>query len=581
MIFKKVFKVPNNTFIYSSISSPPCKICLCQNLEPRCNISPPFIHIQKYPGETFSIDVVLVGQFDGTLPGTVQANLKSRSSNLKQGEYVQNISSTDCNQLNYTIYTRHSQEELCLSVQRVGDISGFEESFLSNNFIIHLKMKDCPFGFTNSKNSSCDCCRLYGYNHVYCDITTQTLKRSPPAWIGMIEKENGSNIIAFHAYCPFDYCLSSKVNLLATSDSLSQDTQCAFNRTGVLCGSCSRGLSVVLGSTKCQCCSNYWILLLIPFALSGIGFLFVLIIFNITIADGTLSGIIFYFNIIGSNLSVFFPAQSGQSITILTSLLKFIISLVNLEIGVSVCLFDGMDSYIKAWLEFCFPIYLWTLTGAFIFLADGRCSWIVRRNTIKVLTTFILLSYTRLLMTIAGALQVSKVQLEPQGYELRWLSDGNVEYFRGKHIPLAMFSIIFGLLLLLFALCLLFIQCLQKVSEHRAFSWVDRLKPFFDVYTGPFTSSGRFWTGLLLLFRCILLLITAVNVTGDPNTALGTISIAIVLLLLIAAHLPFGLYRQRCLNTLEYLSLVNLGILSSLLLIFKKVHYYLTCVCEL
>ena len=572
LIFKKVFKVPNNTINYSSISSPPRKVCLCQNMEPHCNRSP-FIHIQKYPGETFSIDVVLVGQLDGSVPGTVQASLKSRNSSLKQGEYVQDVSSTACNQLNYTIFARHDHEELYLRVQRVGDISGFEESFISNNFTIHLKMKDCPLGFThtNSKNSSCDCCRLYGHSkYVYCDISTQTLKRSPPVWIGTIEKENGSKIVAFHAYCPFDYCLSSKVDLFATNNSLSQDTQCAFNRTGVLCGSCTKGLSIVLGSTKCHSCSNYWILLLVPFALSGIGFLILLTIFNITIADGTLSGIIFYFNIIGSNLSIFFPAQSGRSITILTSLLKLIVSLVNLEIGASMCLYDGMDSYIKAWLEFCFPIYLWILTGCFILLAEGRCSWIVRRNTVKVLATFILISYTRLLTTITGALQVSKVQLELQGYELRWLPDGSIKYFRGKHIPLAIFSVMFGLLLLPFALCLLFIQCLQKVSEYRAFSWVNRLKPFFDVYTGPFTSSGRFWTGLLLLSRCILLLITAVNVMGDPNTALGAISIAIVLLLLIAAHLPAGLYRQRCLNTLEYSSLVNLGILSSLLFIFPK-----------
>ena len=130
--------------------------------------------------------------------------------------------------------------------------------------------------------------------------------------------------------------------------------------------------------------------------------------------------------------------------------------------------------------------------------------------------------------------------------------DRNIKYFRGKHIPLAVFSVMFGLLLLPFALCLMFIQCLQKVSEYRAFSWVDHLKPFFDVYTGPFTSSGWSWTGLLLLFRCILYLIAAVNVTGDPNIALGTILIAIVILLLIAAHLPAGLYRRRCLNTLEY-----------------------------
>ena len=284
-----------------------------------------------------------------------------------------------------------------------------------------------------------------------------------------------------------------------------------------------------------------------------------------------MSGIIFYFNIIGSNLPVFFPEQSGNLFNISISVLKLVISLINLETGLTICLFDGMDSYIKAWLEFCFPIYLWMLTGGFIFLAGGRCSWIVRRNAVKVLATFILLSYTRLLTAISKSLQVTGVHCEHQEYELRWLVDGNIKYFRGKHIPLAIFSVTFGLLLLPFALCLLFIQCLQKVSGHKAFSWVDRLKPFFDVYTSPFTTSGQFWTGLLLLSRCVLLFITAVNVTGDPNTVLGSISVTLFLLIVIAGLLPAGLYRRRCLNALEYSSLVNLGILSSVLFIFT--HY--------
>ena len=403
--------------------------------------------------------------------------------------------------------------------------------------------------------------------YVYCDIMTQTVKRSPPAWIGMIEK-NSSNSAAFRSYCPFDYCLSSKVDLQTTSVSINQDAQCAFKRTGVLCGSCSEGLSVVLGASNCQFCSNYWLLLLIPFAMSGIGFLIVMILFDITIAEGTLSGIIFYFNIIGSNLPVFFPKQSGNDFYVSTAVLKLVISLINLETGISICLFNGMDSYIKAWLEFCFPIYLWILTGGFIFLARAKCSWIVRRNAVKVLATFILLSYTRLLTAIAGVLQVSKVQLEGQEYELRWLADGNIKYFRGKHILLALFSVMLGFLLFPFTLCLLLFQCLQKVSGCKALSWVDRLKPFFDVYTGPFTASGRFWTGLLLLSRFVLLFITAVNVTGDPNTVLGSISVTLFLLIVIAGLLPAGLYRRRCLNALEYSSLVNLGILSSLLFIF-------------
>ena len=68
----------------------------------------------KFPGETFSIDAVLVGQFDGTVPGTVEANLRSKHSSIKQGEHVQKLSSTFCNQLNYTIYTKRHDEVLDL-----------------------------------------------------------------------------------------------------------------------------------------------------------------------------------------------------------------------------------------------------------------------------------------------------------------------------------------------------------------------------------------------------------------------------------------------------------------------------------
>lgn len=96
-------------------------------MKSHCNISPP-IYQQKFSGETFSINVVLVGQFNGTVRGIVQASLKSTHSNLKQEEYVQNISSIDCNQLNYTIYTGHDREGLHLKVQRFGDISEFKES---------------------------------------------------------------------------------------------------------------------------------------------------------------------------------------------------------------------------------------------------------------------------------------------------------------------------------------------------------------------------------------------------------------------------------------------------------------------
>ena len=570
LLYKKIFNVPNNTRDISSISSPPHKICLCQNDKPDCEVKY-LTHLKVFPGETFSIEAFLVGQFDGTVPGTVEANLLSKHSSLKQGERVQKLSSTFCNQLNYTIlYSSSKYEVMKLKVQHIGDESGFEDS---NNFTIHIQLKDCPIGFThtNDNYSSCECLRLlikYA-KHESCDITTQTVKRVPPVWIGNVETENGTKIVAVHKYCPFDYCLNTNVELFSSNGSLSQDKQCAFNRTGVLCGSCSEGLSVVLGSSKCHICSNYWILLLIPVALTGVVFLIILILFDITIADGTLSGIIFYCNIIGSNITIFFPAESEKELPFLTPFIKIIILFINLKLGVSTCLFDGMDSYTKAWLDFAFPLYLWLITGVYIFLATGRCSWIVRRNAVKVLATFILLSYTRLLSAVAESLQVSVLQLETGGFELRWLIDGNIKYFEGRHIPLAIFAIMLGLLLLPIALCLYFVQWLQKVSDWKIFSWINRLKPFFDVYTGPFTASGRFWTGLLLLSRVILLVTTAVNVNGSPSTILGTILLMVVLLCLVTTLLPKGLYQRRCLNLLEYSSLINLGALSFLFLISK------------
>ena len=554
-LYNTIFKMPNDTDYPSFVSSPPRHVCLCQNSKPNCSSGT--LSLQKFPGETFSVEAVLVGQFDGTVPGTVHASLKSSSSSLQKGEYVQSLSSITCNQLNYTISSSNENEVLEIRVQHDGGISGFTRQF--QKYSIFVKVKDCPVGFTLT-NKMCDCNPLLR-DHASCEITTQNVKRIPPAWIGIIETDDSSRLLSYHDNCPFDYCVSTAINLLAANDSLSQDIQCAFNRTGVLCGSCVEGLSTVIGASECHSCSSYWVVLFIPFALIGIALLIVLILFNITIAEGTLGGVIFYCNIIRSNISIFLP----HNVTFLTPLLKFFISLINLEIGISTCLFNGMNSYIKAWLDFAFPLYLWFLAGLFIILGD-RCSWIVRNNAVKVLATLILLSYTRLLSAITGALQVSHIQLENGYSEDRWLNDGNIRYFEGKHIPLAAFAVILGLLLIPFALCLFLIQWLQKVSHSKLFSWINRLKPLFDAYTGPFTSSGRFWTGLLLLTRSCLLIVTAVNVTGDPTTILGSITLTVLLLLVVAGLLPAGLYRRKYLNGLEYLSLINLGALACLLL---------------
>ena len=152
-IFNKIFNVTKNTINLSSISSPPHFVCLCQDkMKPNCKKRNHSL-FNKFPGETFSIDAVLVGQYDGTVPGTVEANLTTKHSSLKQGERVQKISSTVCYQLNYTIHTNSHHEVLELRVQHIGDVKGYKDSNNFNNFIIDVTFRDCPFGFTLSKDN--------------------------------------------------------------------------------------------------------------------------------------------------------------------------------------------------------------------------------------------------------------------------------------------------------------------------------------------------------------------------------------------------------------------------------------------
>ena len=87
-MYNLLFTVPNNDKYLSSIASPPRRVCLCHNKKPNCT-SMPCHSLQVFPGETFSLEVVLVGQYNGTVPGTVQASLSHKSSIFEERESVQ------------------------------------------------------------------------------------------------------------------------------------------------------------------------------------------------------------------------------------------------------------------------------------------------------------------------------------------------------------------------------------------------------------------------------------------------------------------------------------------------------------
>ena len=125
------------------------------------------------------------------------------------------------------------------------------------------------------------------------------------------------------------------------------DIQCAYDQSGLLCGACRNGYSLVLGSSICEQCSNNHLALLIPFAVMGVALVFFLFLCKLTVATGTLSGLLFYANIIGVNCTIFLPRYSTNALTVF-------IAWLNLSFSIETRFYYGMDMYSKTWLQFCF-----------------------------------------------------------------------------------------------------------------------------------------------------------------------------------------------------------------------------------
>ena len=120
------------------------------------------------------------------------------------------------------------------------------------------------------------------------------------------------------------------------------DMQCAYNRSCLLCGACKKGYSIMLGTSHCRQCTNSHLVLLTAFALIGVALVFLLFVCKLT-ATGTLSGLVFYANIVGVNRTTFLPVESIN----INSLLSVFIAWLNLDFGIETCFYNGMDAYSK------------------------------------------------------------------------------------------------------------------------------------------------------------------------------------------------------------------------------------------
>ena len=315
---------------------------------------------------------------------------------------------------------------------------------------------------------------------------------------------------------------------------------------------------MVLGTSNCKECSNSYLLLIIPFALTGVALVILLLKCNLTVSVGHINGIIFYANIVQVKKSLLF-----QNSSIASHIFSTFIAWLNLDVGIETCFFDNLDSYARVWLQFIFPVYLWMMVGAIIISAhySSKLGRLIGSNSVPVLATLFLFSYAKLLRTIIAAVSFTFIELEDGSYLTVWLQDGNVEYLSPKHRALFLVAIAFALLYILPLILLISLAPrLQAWSHKKPFKWVNKLKPFLDAYQGPYSNKFRYWTGLLLVLRIPLFVIDASNYQNDPSMGFfWTVIIVgpIAMLCLIKGKI----YRHKLANLIETLSLLNVVVL--------------------
>ena len=158
---------------------------------------------------------------------------------------------------------------------------------LADELVIDLSFKFYPPGFIHQRQKfDCDEWLLKFTQNCYIDNLSVERNRNN-FWISMDSNRTGLLLTRFG--CPLDFCKIPPTNV--TLDDPNSRSLCDFNRSGILCGSCMEFLSLALGSLHCITCNNFYILLVVPFALAGVALVAVILLLHLTVDVGTINGL--------------------------------------------------------------------------------------------------------------------------------------------------------------------------------------------------------------------------------------------------------------------------------------------------
>ena len=573
-IFNFTNSIRNNLL---SISSATYEFKLCEN----------HMHNHKYsnhyPGETIHLNVTAVDVSGNHVYSVTSISLAEHNdmgeivpsnSHLIPQEKFQILSESKnncCSLLNVTIIFR---DHFCSS-SKYKKLLIFLSPFYSSDIQqFPIILINCPLGFT-LKEGKCQCnaavikfSKSYKYS-ANCDINTLTI--SPPPyvvspWLGNM-KVNNTTVFGITGDCPFAHCkvdlnlhsfklINGSFWLANSSNRLEHVPICLTNRIGVLCGTCTDSYSVVFGSSGCYKCSNKWLWTILLFAVAGPLLIYLLYALRLTLATGTLNGIIFYAQAANGGLIAVMKEYNGTK-NVLRQLCQFTISFLsflNLNLGFPLCFYDGMNELWKTGLSLLFPIYLLTIVVVLIILSRYS-TWLSNRishSSVQVLVTVVHLSFSNLLLTIIYVFVSSVIYTSDKHYRV-WYRDGSVEYMGQSHRILVIISLVVTFSLILpYIVFLLIAKSLIRRSSLAS----NYLRPVFESIHAPYKEGKQYWFVARLLLLAIIYIVY-IRVQGNNLY----IIIAAVLASFLIGQSLFHPFKNKLINLLDSSLMFNLTII--------------------
>ena len=557
------------------MSSKPVKICSCQfnnntnKVVKKCSqfYAIPNV-INTYAGKTVTISLCAVDD-SGTIvysPAVLsitnyhykQDKLSENGLYLKQGQTLVPLSGSNCTQIHYIVLSKLDE----LKHGRLHIAAPGSPPSWSAELYIH----PCPMGFMLKEDECvCDSFIVDMLPSTKCNITTTTITIYSGQWLGHISSDNKSKLV-FASVCPPGNCKIDTL-LFNVTDPFSI---CESNKMGILCSQCQHNMSVVFGSTECRTCSDMWLITIVGYALSGLLLVAIMLALPLTISEGPLAGIIIAMNITSVSTIDYLDSNNWFVYTA-----RIFVSLMNLNLGFPMCLYNGMTPTVKTVIQFVYPVYLWVLIIGFIIFShySTRISNRTASYSVQVLASLIHLSFSKVLITCIDIIAYVPVHTAQEGTMLVWYGDGNVEYLSSpQHIVL--FTVAMISLLLYIVPYILFVTLGRYCMRWRCVN--KYLRPFLEAFQGPYKQEQGYWYGVRMITVVYVYLMWAVFRGYNFNIMLLMQLTPVLILCIIQASLkPF---RSSRLNHVDTFCLI-LSICQILLaLVFGYRYYWLSFV---